>query len=170
MAKPPPFTVAIDNREKAPYEFKRLPATSVQKCDYFDAETETHYLLEGDYSIVGTYRLVAVERKSLQDLYGTLGSHRERFEREIQRLSEYKFAAVVVEASFRQMCKPASFESNWRSNLHPRSVMGTMIAWGQRYPSVSWLLAGDRRGGEVLTYEFLRLAWKAYCVEQEAKP
>jgi ERCC4-type nuclease len=38
---------------------------------------------------------IAVERKSLADLFGTLGQGRERFERELVRLSAHQYAAVV---------------------------------------------------------------------------
>ena len=39
-------------------------------------------LKAGDYTIAGLEDVVVVERKSIKDLFGTLGQHRDRFEAE----------------------------------------------------------------------------------------
>lgn len=93
--------VVIDTREQKPFGFDGL------RCDVADGggpltvPTVRGTLKSGDYSLLGYETAVAVERKSLDDLYGTLGQGRERFERELVRLSSYRFAAVVIEGDWR---------------------------------------------------------------------
>lgn len=103
---------------------------------------------------------VAVERKSLSDLYGSLGSGRERFEREIVRLNELQFAAVVIEATMPEVMKPSLVYDNWHSQLLPKSVFGSITAWSIRYPRVHWFAAGSRVHGEFLTYSILEMFFK----------
>ncbi len=63
---------------------------------------------QGDYTIAelktddDKWR-ISIERKSIADLYGTLLTGRDRFERELKVLSEMEFAAVVVEGSWKDV-------------------------------------------------------------------
>jgi hypothetical protein len=89
-----PFTpipqIIVDSREQKPFHF------------------EGHTLIEskleyGDYSLHPNNKL-AVERKSLSDLYGTLSGGRERFEREIQKAKKLEgYIVVVVESTLNNM-------------------------------------------------------------------
>jgi len=65
------------------------------------AEIEFKKLRFGDYSIAGLEDRVAVERKSLQDLFNSCSpcSARESFVRSCDRLSKLDFAALVIEGS-----------------------------------------------------------------------
>lgn len=56
-------------------------------------------LREGDYSARGLEGRVAIERKSVSDLVGSLTHGRERFVRELERLATYDFKAIVIEGS-----------------------------------------------------------------------
>ena len=74
----------VDQREKTPLVFKRLPST-------------VGLLVTGDYSIAGAESLFAVERKALRDLLAcSTGRERERFERGLQRLRGYQFRRLLV--------------------------------------------------------------------------
>ena len=42
--------------------------------------------------------MVAVERKTMDDLLACVGRERDRFKRELQRLRAYRFRLLVVEA------------------------------------------------------------------------
>ena len=90
-------TAIIDTREQRPVtlEFK--------KCLVMKSEPGTLYT--GDYSLKGFENLVAIERKSIDDLMGCIGTQRERFEREIIRLKGYEVKALVVEATWRKIEK-----------------------------------------------------------------
>lgn len=101
------FEVAIDTREQAPWDFRGLKADADQGRRPLLVRVQMLGLPTGDYSLIGHHDRVAIERKSLQDLYGTIGQGRERFERELERLQSIAdqpggHAAVIVEASWEQ--------------------------------------------------------------------
>jgi len=159
-----PFVIVIDNREKAPYSFTELPLKTKysRKKDTpttLYIPTETRYLPTGDYSIDGLEQHFALERKSLEDLYGTIGQHRERFEAELERLNALDFAAVIIEATQREIWAPSRHRPDWRSKLDPRSVEGSIVAWSIRYPKVHWWAVGGRREGEIRAFEACEKFW-----------
>ena len=114
-----PFTVVVDTAEQAPYRFDNMPTTGRSKGGRMIVHTNHRALITGDYSIEGFEGRVAVERKSLGDLYGTIGKHvRQRgkvdgagdlttFEKELARLNSLQRAAVIIEADWREICRPA---------------------------------------------------------------
>ena len=94
---------------------------------------------------------VAVERKSLADLFGTIGQGRDRFERELERLNQMDFAAVVVEAQWSEV-----FDDPPRhSRLCPKTVFRSVNAWEQRYPRVHWSFLPGRDFAEVKAFRVL---------------
>lgn len=120
------FSVVVDSREQRPWEFPGVP-------------TEVRKLEAGDYSVAGLEARVALERKSLVDLYGTVGRGRNRFERELELLSKLDFSAIVIEADlFAIVRRPPR-----RSRLSPKAVIRSLVAWSQRY-GVHVLPAGSR--------------------------
>jgi DNA excision repair protein ERCC-4 len=131
--------VAIDTREQRPYRF----AASVVKT-----------LATGDYSIEGLEDRISIERKSKADAYSSLGLDRPRFQREMERLAEFEYGAVVIESSLRGFLLPPDF-----SELHPRSAVGSLLAWSVRY-GVHVFFAGDRPHGNALTAHLLEKFWR----------
>ena len=87
----PKPTLIIDSMEQKPYSFK-----SFRK--WFSG-MERRKLTTGDYSIAGLEDRVAVERKSLQDLFNCCSPchSREAFVRACERLGKFDFAAMVIE-------------------------------------------------------------------------
>ncbi len=85
--------VVVDTREKKPYHFDRSTRAALQT---------------GDYSVQGLEHLVAVERKSKSDLYGTLSTARSRgrFCNELERARELSFFALVVECTMTDFRRP----------------------------------------------------------------
>jgi ERCC4-type nuclease len=145
-----PFTVVIDTREQHPYTFEDITAAGRP----VEVTTITAGLKSGDYSIQGHESEVAVERKSLQDLYSTLTAGRERFERELQRLQDLAVSVVIVEASWHEIADPA-----FPTRANPASVTGSILAMQQRFPRTHWLPAGSRPMAEAATYGILRRYW-----------
>lgn len=154
-----PFTVVVDNREQSPFAFQNLPARTDARGRALVVRTVVKYLPTGDYSIDGWESRVAVERKSLADLYGTLGQNLDRFRNEMDRLSAMEFAAVVIEATWAEICAPQRYRSDWQSKMHPRSVWGIIHALAQRHP-VRWFAFGTRRLAEIGTFEILERFWR----------
>ena len=74
--------IAIDTREQLPY--------------VFDCETELKTLKTGDYSLVGGEHLISIERKSADDLVGSLTAGRERFEKELHRGMALQYFALLL--------------------------------------------------------------------------
>jgi DNA excision repair protein ERCC-4 len=113
-------------------------------------------LASGDYSLDGYADRVAVERKSLADLYGTLGGGRERFERELRRLNEMDYAAVVIEADWSTIIN----HPPRRSRLTPKSVFRSVVAWQQRWPYVHWWAMPGRDYAEQAAFRILERFWR----------
>lgn len=113
-------------------------------------------LRQGDYSLWGCHDRVAVERKSKADLFATLGQGRDRFERELERMASLEFAAVVVEAEWSEVLS----DPPRHSDLNPKTVFRSVIAWQQRNPWIHWWFVGGRRMGEVTTLRILERFWK----------
>jgi DNA excision repair protein ERCC-4 len=144
--------VVVDTREQHPYEFAAITADRCEGDGFLKIERQRATLSTGDYSLQGFETEIAVERKSLADLYHTLGQGRERFERELARLNDMKSARVVVEAEWSEIINapPA------RSKLSPKSVYRSIIAWMERYPRVHWLPVPGRQFAEVTTFRVLQ--------------
>ncbi len=140
-------TILIDTREQAPLEFENLPS----KPGTLDT---------GDYSISGLEHLVTVERKSLDDLLSCIGTARDRFKRELQRLRAYRFRLLVVEAD------AATLElGEWQSKIRPSCVLGSLAAWTAQYGLPIWL-AGSHVAAGRFVEKFLYQS--ARTVAQEA--
>lgn len=155
----PQFTIVIDGRERAPFQFMGLNKVVNGELVQQLVEVEYGRLDSGDYSLAGFEKLVGVERKSLEDLYSTLGSGRERFEREHERLAEMKTACVVVEADWHTVINQPPAQSS----LNPLSVLGTSISWYQRY-GIAWYMLPGRRAAESFTYKFLEMFYRNHVL------
>ncbi len=114
-------TIMIDTREQTPFTFANMAA----KLGTLDT---------GDYSIEGLTHLIAIERKSLQDLLGCVGRDRDRFKRELQRLRAYPYRLLVIEASAFEIAS-----GDWRGKLTPSHVLGSLSAWTAQYGLPIWL-------------------------------
>jgi len=138
----PPFTISIDDREKKPYAFER---------------SQVVHMETGDYGIVEAPLLVTVDRKSLPDAVGTIIHHRERFAREMERMQEYSFRAIVIEATLEKALQPYR-----KSRANPKSVVMSYIAFQVRY-GVDVIWAGSRPLAQSYTRALLQAAWKERC-------
>jgi DNA excision repair protein ERCC-4 len=132
------ITVLIDSREQLPYSFPGM-------------NTEVATLTTGDFSLKGFESIIAIERKSIDDLVMCCGRQRQRFDREIQRLLAYPVRALVVEADWHDIAL-----GEWRSKLTPRQVASSLISFQVRGLPV--VMAGDRDMAEKLTAGMLRRA------------
>ena len=130
-----------DSREQAPYTFN-APR-------YAGTVVEVGVLQTGDYSLCGLTDRIAIERKSLSDLCGTLTAGRARFKRECERGRGLQYFGLVIEASMDDVRR-----HNYRSAMTPQSLLQTLAAWSVRYGlHVHW--CGSREGSEYLTHSLL---------------
>lgn len=146
------MTIIQDTREQLPLAFP-------------EAKVRVATLATGDYSLEHFEDKVTIERKSLPDLLGSLGSDRDRFMRETQRMQAYDYAAVVIESSMQVLAG-----GNWRSGITPQSVMGSLQALSAKH-GIHVFLADNRelaaRTVEGLLFHFLR---KQYELHERLKP
>ena len=142
--RPEQVTAIIDNREQCPLDLS--PLRSVAGT-----------LTTGDYSIQGLENIVAVERKSLGDLLGCIGQHRERFDREVMRLLAYPTRAIVIEATWADLKR-----GDWQSRITPAAAIGSLLGWIAQ--GVPIILTGDheRAGRYVsrLLFTAARRRWR----------
>jgi ERCC4-type nuclease len=152
------MTIVVDSREKLPYRFAGV--RSKVRVPHADDEVtfllQFGYLVSGDYSLAGLTDRVAVERKSIDDLYGTLGRGRDRFRDECERLSSLDLAAIVIEGTLTDILKRPPEHSQMR----PSAVANTIVSWSRRWPRVHWWFADSRRLAEVFTYRLLEGFWR----------
>jgi ERCC4-type nuclease len=146
-----PFTVVIDDRERKPYPFDSIR----EGLDLIAVPTLTRRIPTGDYVVDGLEGEIVVERKSLEDLYATLGQRRKEFEAEMIRMQSHRRAFVVVEAGW----DVALLSPPIHSRLNPRTVSRTVIAWAVRY-GVHFQFLPSRKAAEAFTYRLLERAWK----------
>lgn len=142
----PPFTIIIDTRENKPYLFSSI--TPRPNTIFKALET-------GDYSIDTYEDQVTIERKTLQDAYGTFGAGRKRFERELDRMSKFKTAVVMIEADWDTILRRPPVHSLFA----PKSFLASVVAWQQRY-NVHFWACGNRALGEKCAYRILERFWK----------
>jgi ERCC4-type nuclease len=106
---PDGFKLLIDTREQQPL-FKKL---SYSNPKHFTFST----LKDGDYSIKGFESSFAIERKKASDFYSYISSERsvrhknnkkrvDRTKRKLLRLSEFEFAALVIDADYSEILSP----------------------------------------------------------------
>jgi DNA excision repair protein ERCC-4 len=155
-------TVVIDTREQLPYSFAGIECDQADGGGPLKVPTVVATLTSGDYSLLGYESRVGIERKSIEDLYSTIGQGRERFERELERLADYDYAAVVIEATW-----PDILSSPPRhTKLPPKTVYRSILAWSVRYP-IQWWAMGNRRLAEITTFRLLERFLKEQACGQE---
>lgn len=129
--KPESVTPIIDTREQTPVDL--APMTPVRGT-----------LVTGDYSVLGLEHVIAVERKSAEDMLACVGRERDRFEREIQRLLAYPTRALVVEADW-----PFFERGEWRGTVTSAAAIGSLLGWITA--GVPVVMAGDHtRAGQYI--------------------
>jgi DNA excision repair protein ERCC-4 len=150
----PQIAILVDDREKLPFAF--VGCTPINPAALVTIERTR--LPEGDYSLWADLLTpkssrIAIERKSLADLYHSATSERMRLEDEFQRLSEYGYAAIVIEADWRAIYSPNEHLKRPTETV-PKSVVGTLIAWSQRFGVHVWACP-SREFAEKTTFRML---------------
>lgn len=131
--------IIVDTREQLPYTFEDLDAAVIVARGTLSA---------GDYSVEGFEKELAIERKSLGDAYGTFGAGRERFVRELERMREFRYPAILIESSLVGLKYPPKFVSR----VTPETIINSLISWSIDFRIPIWL-ACDREHGRRLVYK-----------------
>lgn len=114
------ITLICDTREQTPLQF----------CGFRGIESVRSGLKTGDYSIQGYENDICFERKSVQDLVGTLVSGHERFLREMERMQDYKARYILIEHSptvLFQYCMKHGWERKFNM------IIQSLLAYAHHY-------------------------------------
>lgn len=142
-----PFTIMVDTREQLPYSFTNIEAGGKRLI----VPTESGTLHTGDYSIKEFDNCVAIERKSVNDFYGSITDERARLEAEFERMEAMVFSAIVVEGRLESVLDPFLHGRK----VTPQAVRATIGAWSVRYRT-RWFFLTSRNQGELMTFELLK--------------
>lgn len=126
----------IDSREQTPLDLE--PLTTI-----------TESLTTGDYALAACPDVCRIERKSLQDLVACVGSERERFEREVQRLLAYPVRILVVESSWDAIESHEPAFPQWRGKVTREAVLGSLMGWQAKGVSIHMAGSHERAGRHV---------------------
>jgi ERCC4-type nuclease len=143
-----PVTILVDTREQRPLSFGAAPIRVAT-------------LATGDYSIEGGVDLVAIERKSLSDLFACIAGQRNRFERELERLAVLRYGALVIEATLADVLAGCP-----QSRVHPASAFGSLMSWNVK-GRLPIFFCGDRRQAALTVAKLLEKCAK-HVVASEA--
>lgn len=133
--------VIVDTREQTPLVFAHL-------------RSEAGTLMTGDYSVRGLEEEFAVERKSMQDLVGSLTRERARFMREMHRLRGFRARYLLVVGTMQELY---GLESIGRANI--KQVQNSLSAIQGRYGVVVCRVDSPERGAvKVETWAWV--AWR----------
>lgn len=144
-------TILVDSREQTPFDIRAYPIEVVGQP-------------VGDYGVKGfsdwNNPAFIVERKTLDDLVASVTSGRERFMREVEKLRQFRFAAIVIEGTEWEIER-----HDYQSQATPQSIMQSLAAIQVR-AGVHVIWAMDRPGAvtalEQLVRQFCRGVEKDY--------
>ena len=137
-----PAEILIDSREKKPYLFKGWSKT-IRQLDI------------GDYSLKGLQDTVAIERKSVQDMIGTLAVRRnaERFAERMWEMENTKLHLyIVVEGDPQDVVQGSRY-----STINGYSLLKKLV--GMASVGARLWFCGDRNGGEMVSLAILKHYW-----------
>lgn len=180
-----PFIVAVDTNEGAPWTFQGMVDNAsgrpiVVRTRYMSLGR--HPVGRGDYSIVGLTDEIGIERKSIEDLIGTvlgwqtryekengIPGRRERFAKEHENLAQLKCSAVIVEGTIEQVLNSVD-QYGERSVAENRTAINrTFLSWQCIRHRVPWLLFASRRWAEIEAFRLLDLYWREHVPAKKRK-
>jgi len=146
----PKLHVVVDTREKLPYTFTNPPKD-------WKVEIVFSHLPTGDYSLLGHEDVFCIERKSLSDLFGTIGgrTRRTRFSNQLIRMRGMPRSCVVVEAH-REIVElgPPYYTGKEDILKYAARVYSTIIGWSVR-PGIPFYFFRNRRQAEAWVTKYL---------------
>jgi ERCC4-type nuclease len=131
----------IDTREQLPLDLS--PLTITKKA-----------LKTGDYSLLGYETEVAFERKSLGDFIMCCTFERERFEREIERLTVFKYKAIFIESNWSTIAL-----KQYRGQTNPNAALSSAAGFAMS-ANVSIVMSDSHSMTGRLVRHWLQVAYR----------
>lgn len=168
-----PFTVLIDTAEQSAWTFAGIKADANQKnlpliVPYRYSCLGRHPHSRGDYTIEGFESHVGIERKGIEDAWGTfLGwsesgsgmNRRERFECELENLSKMNCPIVIVEAELDECLNKMPRWGKKSIAANRKIFFRSVVSWQQKYRIPFWFMNG-RRAAEIGAFRYLEKFWQ----------
>ena len=111
------YKIVVDTREQTPLWTKNV---IIKKLD------------TGDYSIEGYEDKISLERKSLGDLFGTLGKGHTRFKKELERALKLDYFAIIIEGSY-SSCYNKDFDGAFHSKMRGYVITSILFTIHLKY-------------------------------------
>lgn len=180
------FTILVDTAEQQPWTFDGIKGDA--KDDYEPLLVPWRYSAlgrhphsVGDYSIDGYVGQVGIERKGLEDVWGTVMGwdtehdqqrgglgRRERFKCELANLQKCDAAAVIVEATLETCLQEMPTWGSKPAWVNRKIFLRSVIAFQQDY-RVPWMFLDGRRTAEVVAFRFLERFWRKQKEKERAQ-
>lgn len=144
----------VDTREQRPLAF--TPASKVMKLSVGD------YTAEGEF-----YSDVFVERKSLEDLCGTLSMNQERFENEIQKAEMLGLYLVVVIDCPYQDAVNYSPQNSFSKKTSGARIFHIIRDLMSKYMNIQFVFSGSRSNSQELIEKIFRLGSQVRLLDLE---
>lgn len=142
------YTIIVDTREQKPLFTKNI---ELKKLD------------AGDYSIKGYEDKIAIERKSLPDLFGTLGKGHARFKRELERAKTLNYFAIVIDGNYSD-CMNKTFPGAYHSKMKGYVIMSILFTLHVKY-GIIFFFSNNRTQSKSI----IREIFKAFIKVQAKK-
>jgi len=114
--------IIIDTREQHSLPFKTGNKNTI----------EIKTLNVGDYSLKGLEDKIAIERKSLPDLFGTLGKGNKRFKKELQRAQKLDYFAIIIEGDYDKVLNK-DFEGSFYTKMKGHVIISILFTIHVKY-------------------------------------
>lgn len=145
---PEDFILVVDTREQDAL-FKRPLKGLVMVRDTIPA---------GDYSVRGFESEIVIERKSINDLYGSMFGDWDRESKKLLQIAEYRRKWLLIEGPESEVLKFQQF-----STVHPNSMRGRLVSIQIRL-GIPIYYAATRKDAERFVLDMLT---KYYRVKRE---
>lgn len=163
-----PFVIYVDPAEQLPFAFQGMRCDANEDHRPLVVHSERRALGRadsslGDYSTDTGMGRCHIERKSIADLQSTLLgfrstdgrlSRRERFERELQNLSEIQAGLVIIEGGFNDLLTDAP-DTDFRQKQENAKILNRSVLSLMQSYRVQWHFAGTRRLAEIFAFRWL---------------
>ena len=133
------FVIVVDTRERQPLVFEKMVYKPLPAGDYTAGYPVGGRLLTFE-------KVIAIERKQVPELFTICGKERERFERELEKLSHLQYKYVVVEGNVADLTKEIY------SFVTPKVVLCSICSWMIKY-NIPFIFAG--RSARSVVYKLL---------------
>ena len=152
MVKKTPYTIIVDTREQRMLFTDNIIRKKIDTGDY-----------SMEYNGVDYSNKITCERKSLIDLYGSLGKGHDRFKRELHRALDLDYFAIIIDGSYSD-CLNKTFPNAFRSKMKGEVIMSILFTIHLKY-GINFFFTNNRTQSKSMINQI----FTTYCKIQDKK-